>query len=261
MECNLKAVILAGGYGTRLGGITTSIPKPMVEIGGQPILTHIMETYSRYDVTEFVVAAGYKANVIKQYFAQFNILRSDFFVDLRTGVIEPYFSGELSWKVGVFDTGLDVMTGGRLKRLKPLLGDGAFCVTYGDGLGNVDIEGLIAFHKSHGKLVTMTVVRPPARFGEVYLGSRNEVFKFEEKPQLVEGWINGGFFVIEPEFLDQIAGDATMLEREPLEWAVENGELMAFQHHGFWQCMDTPRDKTYLDDLAARGECPWRPKN
>lgn len=253
----MKTVILAGGFGTRLSEYTNIIPKPMVPIDGRPILWHIMNIYARYDQKDFVIALGYLANVIKEFFLHYKTLNSDFSVDLKTGEISGHTDGDVDWRVTLVDTGTDSMTGGRVKRLRHHIGHEPFMLTYGDGVANVDIAALLEFHKSHGKLVTVTAVRPSARFGELQL-SEGQVTQFLEKPQATQGWINGGYFVMQPEFLDFIEGDSTILEKEPLERAARMGELMAYQHHGFWQCMDTKRDVDALNALAKAGnKAPW----
>jgi glucose-1-phosphate cytidylyltransferase len=251
----MKVVILAGGFGTRLAEYTEVIPKPMVKVGGKPILWHIMRRYAKFGHTEFLLALGYKAELIKDYFLNYTVLNSDFTVNLLDGEVEAIQNNKVDWKVSLIDTGLATMTGGRVKQLEKFIGDEAFMLAYGDGLANIDLKKLLDFHNSHGKMVTMTVVRPSARFGEVELEG-SLVKKFEEKPQMHNGWINGGFFVIEPNFLNLIAGDSTFLEREPLESAVELGELMAFMHDGFWQCMDTKRDLDLLESLS-KSSPPW----
>lgn len=252
----MKAVILAGGLGTRLGQITETIPKPMVEIGGNPILWHIMNHYSRFGITEFVVALGYKSEVIKSFFINRRNFGSDLRVTLATGVVENLSPSSDDWEVDLIETGGDSLTGERLRRLKHLVGDETFMLTYGDGLSNVNIDSLRSFHLRQNKLVTMTAVRPVARFGELTL-SGDLVSSFQEKPQLADGWINGGFFVVEPEFLDWIPASNVMLEKEPLELAASRGELAAFKHEGFWQCMDTKRDRDYLNQLWGNGAPPW----
>jgi glucose-1-phosphate cytidylyltransferase len=251
----MKVIILAGGFGTRLSEFTDVIPKPMVSVGGKPMLWHIMNRYAKFGFTNFGVALGYKSEVIKSYFSNYANIGSDIAVDLKTGKIDSLKNSDIDWKVTLIDTGLNTKTGGRVKQMKHFVGNETFMVTYGDGLADIDIRKLIAFHRSHGKLVTLTAVRPSARFGELQLNG-DVVKKFEEKPQLDEGWINGGFFVIEPDFIDFIDGDDVMLEREPLEKAAELGELMAYRHEGFWQCMDTKRDNELLEDLWANG-APW----
>lgn len=251
----MKAVILAGGFGTRLAEYTGTIAKPMLEVGGKPLIWHIMQHFARYGHSEFLVAAGYKSATIKQYFIDYFALNGDLTVDLASGEVISQQRKQTDWKVTVVDTGEKTMTGGRLLRLRPLLGDEPFLLTYGDGVADVDIDALIHFHKEHGKLVTVTAVRPPARFGELMI-ENSRVESFAEKPQLAEGWINGGFFVISPAFFDFIADDSTMLERQPLEKAASLGELMAFKHYGFWQCMDTKRDRELLEELWNNGP-PW----
>ena len=252
----MKVVILAGGLGTRLAEETGVRPKPMVEIGGRPIMVHLMAHYARHGFKEFLVACGYKGEAIKEWFRDFSVLQSDFVVHLKDGRVEMVNPPTVDWKVALIDTGRDSMTGGRLKRLAPHLGGAPFLATYGDGLSDVDLGALVAFHRAHGKAATVTAVRPPSRFGGLDLdGTR--VHRFSEKPQTGEGWINGGFFVFEPRVLDLIAGDATILEREPLERLAASGELMAFRHEGFWQPMDTLRDKQLLESLFASGKAPW----
>ncbi len=231
----MKTIILAGGLGTRLSEMTTTIPKPMVEIGGKPILCHIMDIYASYGFCEFVVALGYKAEIVKEYFSK----------------------NRVEWKIDLVDTGVETQTGGRIRRLKEWIENETFLLTYGDGVGNVDIEQLVAFHKEHGKLATVTAVHPPARFGGLVLEG-NRVAAFSEKNQAMEGWINGGFFVLEPAVLDLIAGDATVWEREPLEQLALQGELMAYYHEGFWQPMDTVREVRLLQSLWESGQAPWR---
>jgi glucose-1-phosphate cytidylyltransferase len=251
----MKVILLAGGLGTRLGEYTDLIPKPMVRIGGKPILWHVMKTYSKFNHKDFYVALGYKAEIVKEYFLNYRAINSDFTVELSTGNITPILIDDVDWSVTLVNTGLDSMTGGRVKRMKEYIGDETFMLTYGDGVANIDIDKLLKFHRSHGKMVTMTAVRPGARFGELEL--TNDVVKsFQEKPQMHDGWINGGFFVIEPAFFDLIKNDETLLEREPLVQAAKAGELMAFKHEGFWQCMDTKRDHELLEALWIKG-APW----
>jgi len=252
----MKVVILAGGYGTRLSEFTSLIPKPMVQIGNKPILEHIMIGYSKFGFKDFYLALGYKGNVIKDYFYKYQIINSDFQVDLSDGSIKPYYRHAPDWKISLIDTGIDSMTGGRLLRLKEFISEDTFLMTYGDAVSNVDIEKLLDFHKSHGKLVTVTAVRPPARFGEMEINN-NEVVSFLEKPQIREGWINGGFFAIEPEFLDYLDNDQTVLEKKPLETAANNDQLMAYFHEDFWQCMDTKRDKDLLEKMIINKNTPW----
>ena len=253
----MKVVILAGGFGTRLSEYTESIPKPMVSIGGKPILWHIMKSYAYFGHSDFYIALGYKNEVIKEYFHNYSTLNADFTVDLGTGSLTPHQQDEVDWKVTLVDTGLNTMTGGRVKRMKSFIGNETFLLTYGDGLSDVNLEDLLKFHKNHGKLITMTAVRPAAKFGELKL-NRDQVSSFEEKPQLNEGWVNGGFFVMEPECMDLIEGDTTMLEREPLVAAAKQGDLIAYRHEGFWQCMDTKRDNDLLNKLWNTNKAPWR---
>ncbi|QWD87322.1 glucose-1-phosphate cytidylyltransferase [Polynucleobacter paludilacus] len=254
----MKVLILAGGFGTRLGEYTTMIPKPMVNIGDRPILWHIMKTYAYYGHCDFNIALGYKAEVIKNYFLNYSILNSDFSIHTKSQKIETHNRVDEDWKITLVDTGLDTMTGGRLKRMRNFIGNEPFLLTYGDGVADVDINSLISFHKSHGKLVTVTAVRPAARFGELGISKFGQVTSFQEKPQVGEGWINGGYFVIEPAFLDFIDGDKTVLERDPLEAVAQNRQLMAFPHTGFWQCMDTKRDRDYLEDCWGSGKAQWK---
>jgi glucose-1-phosphate cytidylyltransferase len=253
----MKVVILAGGKGTRIAEETTARPKPMVEIGGRPILWHIMSIYAAHGLNDFVVACGYRGELIKEYFASFFVRHSDFTINLKNGTRDVINAGAPDWRVSVVDTGLDTMTGGRVRRLRPLLGDGPFMVTYGDGLGAIDLGALRAFHRAHGRLATVTAVRPPARFGNLALDA-DRVREFAEKPQTGEGWINGGFFVFEPGVFDYIRDDATSLEQEPLVRLADEGQLMAFQHEGFWQPMDTVRERQLLESLWASGGAPWK---
>ena len=252
----MKTIILAGGFGTRLAEYTDIVPKPMVNIGGYPILWHIMNHYSKFSYNEFCIALGYKAEVIKQYFINYRSINSDLSVNLSNGDLEFFNATSVDWKVELINTGLNTSTGGRLKRLKKYIGKERFLLTYGDGLSDININELIDFHISHGKIATVTAVHPSARFGELLIENQN-VIQFKEKPQLQEGWINGGFFVLEPEFLDFIKDDGTMLEDEPLSYAARNGELMAFKHNGFWQCMDTKRDKDLLEKMCKDNNTPW----
>jgi glucose-1-phosphate cytidylyltransferase len=254
-EDYMKVVLLAGGLGTRLAEYTETIPKPMVTIGNKPILWHIMNRYAQFGHDEFIVALGYKSEVVKDYFLNYRKLNSDLAIDLDTGVVQSLREELINWHVSLVNTGEETLTGGRLKRLENFLEGQRFMLSYGDGLSDVDFDALIQFHESHGKMITMTAVRPPARFGELKLHG-SSVENFVEKPQLHEGWVNGGFFVIEPDFLKLIADDSTMLEREPLERAAELGELMAYRHEGFWQCMDTKRDRDLLQTLYENG-APW----
>jgi glucose-1-phosphate cytidylyltransferase len=253
----MKVILLAGGFGTRLAEYTSIIPKPMVPIGGKPILWHIMQSYAKHGHKDFYVALGYKSEVIKDYFLNYRALNSDFSVDLATGDIIHHQVNSVDWRVTLVDTGEASMTGGRVKRMKNFIGNETCLLTYGDGVSDIDISELITFHKKHGKMVTMSAVRPTARFGELELEG-NAVTSFKEKPQLHGGWINGGYFVVEPAFFDLIEGDATLLEREPLEKVTQMGELMAYRHDKFWQCMDTKRDQEFLEDLWQKNKAPWK---
>jgi glucose-1-phosphate cytidylyltransferase len=254
----MKAVILAGGLGTRLAEETGLRPKPMVEIGGHPILWHIMKIYEAHGINEFVVALGYKSEVVKEYFLNFYAINSDLTIDLSSGSTIIRDGNQPNWKVHLVDTGLHTQTGGRLGRLRDWIGtDEAFCFTYGDGVSNVDIRASLEFHQQHGKLATVTTVRPPARFGGIVFDG-DRVAEFTEKPQTGEGWINGGFFVLSPKVLEYLDGDETIWERAPLEGLAQDGQLMAFRHEGFWQPMDTIREKTLLEELWASGKAPWK---
>lgn len=254
----MKVVILCGGMGTRLSEETAVRPKPMVTVGGHPILWHIMNCYGRHGFGRFVLALGYKGEAIKEYFLNYYSLDSDLCVDLKTGTVEHIRPSRRDWQVELIDTGAESMTGGRLHRLEPLLkAGGTFMLTYGDGVGDIDIRKLLAFHRRHGRLATVTAVRPPARFGGmIFDGDR--VAEFREKPQTGEGWINGGFFVFEPQVFDYLDGDATVLEGTPLEQLARDGQLMAYKHEGFWQCMDTIRDRQLLESLWATDRAPWK---
>jgi glucose-1-phosphate cytidylyltransferase len=253
----MKVAILAGGFGSRLAEETVVRPKPMVEIGGYPILWHIMRHYSYYGFREFVIALGYKGEYIKKYFADYCSLAGDLSLDFTTRRITTNGDGELSWTVRLVETGIRTNTGGRIKRLSDHVGDQTFMLTWGDGVSNINLHSLLDFHKSHGKLATLTAVRPPARYGHLDLvGSK--VIRFSEKPQASEGWINGAFFVLEPEVLNYIDGDDIQFEKEPLERLAKDGQLMAFQHESFWQCMDTLREKHILETLWESGQAPWK---
>jgi len=257
----MRVVLLAGGMGTRLAEETEVKPKPMVEIGGRPILWHIMKHYAHHGCKEFAVALGYKGEVIKRYFVDYARLNSSFTVQLGSGDVMRRGLCAEDWTVHLADTGLHTNTGGRIKRLAEFIGRDTFMLTYGDGVCNVNINELTAFHRRHGKLATVTAVRPPARFGGLDLAedaNDARVQNFTEKPQIGEGWINGGFFVLEPKVLDYIAGDDTSWQAEPLERLAQEGQLMAYRHDGFWQCMDTVRDLKLLESLWASGKAPWK---
>jgi glucose-1-phosphate cytidylyltransferase len=253
----MKTVILAGGLGTRISEESHLRPKPMIEIGGRPILWHIMTLFSRHGFNEFVVCLGYKGYVIKEYFANYVLHNADLTVDLAAGSIEYHATNHEPWKVTLVETGEETMTGGRLKRVQRYLNPGEpFFLTYGDGVSDVDLKALAAFHKGHGKAATVTAVAPPGRFGALEMAD-DQVRGFVEKPPGDNGLINGGFFVLQPEVIGRVAGDATVWEREPLEGLASDGQLMAFRHDGFWAAMDTLRDKNQLDALLASGEAPW----
>jgi glucose-1-phosphate cytidylyltransferase len=252
----VKVILLAGGFGTRLAEYTDVIPKPMVPVGGKPIIWHIMQTYAHFGHKDFYVALGYKAEVIKEYFLNYRALNADFTVDLASGSVNPHQVDPVDWRVTLVNTGGESMTGGRVKRMKSFIGNEPCMLTYGDGVADIDLTALLSFHRSHGKMVTVSAVRPAARFGELEMDGPR-VIGFKEKPQMHEGWINGGYFVVEPEFFDLIEGDHTMLEHEPLERVTRAGELMAYRHEGFWQCMDTKRDLDLLESLWAKG-APWK---
>ena len=252
----MKVIILAGGLGTRLSEYTDLIPKPMVKIGNKPMIHHIMQIFTYYGYKDFVVALGYKGEVIKDYFINYKNFNSDIEVDLSLGKISTLKADNLDWKISLVDTGLKSSTGGRIKLLKEKINNKKFFLTYGDGLSNIDINALLEFHNNHGKLITITAVRPTARFGELKI-RKGTIESFDEKPQLKEGWINGGFMVIEPGFLDYIEDDNFMLEREPLTKAAKDGQLMAYCHEGFWQCMDNKRDLDLLNSMYKNGQIPW----
>lgn len=253
----MKVIVLAGGLGTRLSEYTETIPKPMVTVGGRPLLWHIMRRYAQYGHKDFYLALGYRAELIKEYFLNYRSLNADFTVELDTGSVRPLQTDETDWRVTLVDTGLESMTGGRVKRMQQFVGHEPFMLTYGDGVANLDFAKLLAFHKKHGKMVTVTAVRPGARFGELEI-TGDQVASFQEKPQMGQGWINGGFFVVQPEFFDLIQGDGMVLEREPLERVARMGELAAYRHNGFWQCMDTKRDKDLLEGLWRSKKVPWQ---
>jgi glucose-1-phosphate cytidylyltransferase len=253
----MKVAILAGGVGSRLSEETTVKPKPMVEIGGQPILWHIMSHYAHYGFDDFVIALGYKGEYIKKYMVDYCSLSGNLTVNMASGQVETDGIRSVPWRVQLIDTGQATMTGGRIKRLAKYLGHERFMLTWGDGVCTVDLQKLLEFHLSHGRLATVTAVRPPARFGRIDLED-DTVVAFAEKPQLGEGWINGAFFVLEPEVFDYIEGDMTEWERSPMETLARDGQLMAYRHEGFWQCMDTLRDKVLLEKLWQSGKAPWK---
>jgi glucose-1-phosphate cytidylyltransferase len=253
----VKVIILAGGRGTRLAEETSIRPKPMVEIGGKPLLWHLMALYAGHGYNDFLIACGYKGELIKEYFRNAFLGSSDFIVELKDGSVEVLNTPRLDWRVGLVDTGLETMTGGRLRRLAGLIGRTTFMATYGDGLADVDVPALVEYHAHHGKIATVTAVRPPARFGGLLLED-GRVREFSEKSQTDAGWINGGFFVFEPAVFDYLEGDDSILERAPLERLAADGQLMAYQHTGFWQPMDTLREKELLESLWASGQAPWK---
>jgi len=254
----MRVVILAGGRGTRMAPETDLRPKPMVEVGGRPLLWHIMRHFSVYGHHEFVIALGFRGEVIKHYVAGYGSLNGNLTVDFKTGEVLTFERSSLPWRVTLVDTGLDAETGSRLRRLEPVLRDGTFMATYGDGVCDVDLDALLAFHRAHGGLATVTAVRPPARFGHIEFDG-DRVARFQEKSQLDEGWINGGFFVLEPGLLDWIAdGDEVSFERDVMPELAEAGELFAYRHDAFWQCMDTVRDQRLLESLWKAGRAPWK---
>jgi len=253
----VNVVILAGGFGTRLSEETALRPKPMVEISGRPLLWHLMNIYSAHGFDDFVIACGYKGEVIKEYFHNMFVHHSDLLIDLSDGSCQPINCNAPQWRIKLVDTGLNTMTGGRLLRLRNHIGGHTFMATYGDGLSNLDIKTLLQFHRSHNRLATLTAVRPPARFGGLVLKDER-VCQFTEKSQTNEGWINGGFFVFEPGVFDYFHDDDTILERGPMERLAADGQLMAFRHTGFWQSMDTLREKQFLETLWERGSAPWK---
>lgn len=253
----MKIAILAGGAGSRLAEETAVRPKPMIEIGGWPILWHIMKHYDYYGFKHFVVALGYKGEVIREFMENFCKNSGSMFLDFNTRQSKYLDTGRLDWKVELIETGLKTLTGGRIKRLAPYLGDDTFMLTWGDGVSNVNLKDLLAFHRSHGKMATMTAVRPMARYGHIEFEG-NRVTQFNEKPQTSEGWINGAFFVLEPSVFDYIDGDNVMWEHAPLERLAADGQLMAYKHESFWQCMDTLREKHMLEQMWQSGNPPWK---
>jgi glucose-1-phosphate cytidylyltransferase len=259
----MKVVILAGGYGTRLSEETTIRPKPMVEIGGKPILWHIMKLFSAHGMNEFIICCGYKGYMIKEYFANYYLHRADMTFDMGQNTREIHSNGCEPWRVTLIDTGETTMTGGRLKRVQKYIGDETFCFTYGDGVSDIDISQLVAFHREQGSLATLTAVQPPGRFGAFTLeAQQSRIHSFKEKPKgdFDGAWINGGFFVLEPEVMDYIAEDSTVWEQEPLQQLANNGQLSAFRHCGFWHPMDTLKDKSVLEELWLKG-APWKKWN
>ena len=255
----MKVVILAGGFGTRISEESAVRPKPMVEIGDSPILWHIMKIYSAYGINDFVICCGYKSHVIKEYFANYHLHRAEVTFDLKNNEMEVHNSCAEPWRVTLVETGDGTMTGGRLKRVRDHVRDGTFCMTYGDGVSNVNIRDLITFHKAQGVLATLTAAQPPGRFGAFQLGrNENKISSFKEKPEGDGAWVNSGFFVLEPGVMDYIEGDAITWEKQPMEMLAADGELAAYRHGGFWQPMDSLRDKHVLDDLWQSGNPPWK---
>jgi glucose-1-phosphate cytidylyltransferase len=255
----MKAVILAGGFGTRISEETDARPKPLVEIGGHPILWHVMKLYEVAGLTEFVICGGYKASMIKRFFANYYLEANDIEIDLAGGEVRYLNTvSRETWKVAIVDTGITTLTGGRVKRIASVIGNDTFCLTYGDGLADLDIRQLISFHKNHGALATVTAVPSPGRFGILDISSDERVARFHEKPEGEMGWINGGFFVLEPGVMDYIEGDDTSWERQPLEQLARDGQLVAYRHTGFWKPMDTLRDKRELETLWDSGAAPWK---
>jgi glucose-1-phosphate cytidylyltransferase len=255
----MKAVILAGGFGTRLSEETGIKPKPMVEIGDEPILWHIMKIYTAHGINDFVICLGYKGHVIKSYFANYLLNKSDVTFDFTNGSTKLHKNGTEPWRVTLVDTGQNSMTAGRLKRVQAYVNDDTFCMTYGDGVSNIDVTALLAHHKAQGALATLTAVQPPGRFGAFSLEhEQTHITTFKEKPKGDGAWINGGFFVLEPKIFDYIAGDASVWEQEPMERLAADGQLTAYRHKGFWQPMDTLRDKHYLEGLWESGKAPWQ---
>ena len=254
----MKVVILAGGLGSRLSEETTLRPKPMVEIGGKPILWHIMKIYSSFGFNEFIILCGYKGYMIKEYFANYYLHMADLTIDMTTNSIQHHSTHAEPWKVTLVDTGLDTMTGCRIKKVKDYIGEEPFMLTYGDGVSDVNIDSLVSFHKSHGKAITMTSVQPEGRYGSLVVNDDHKVVSFQEKPKGDGAWINAGFFVCQPEIFDHIPdGDKVIFEREPLESLSKSGELYTFKHDGFWKPMDTQRDKTQLEELIDQNKAPW----
>lgn len=254
----MKVVILAGGFGTRISEESHLRPKPMIEIGGMPILWHVMKSYSYYGFNEFIICCGYKAHMIKEYFADYYLHRSDITFDFsKENSMTIHNNFAEPWKVTVIDTGLNTMTGGRIKRIKGYVNNEQFMLTYGDGVCDVDIQKLLEYHNNHGKIATLTAIQPEGRFGVLDLDGKSLIRSFREKSKSDSGWVNGGFMVLKPEIFDYIEGDSTVFEKEPLEALAKKGELVAYKHDGFWQCMDTQRDKELLEKLIASNNAPW----
>jgi glucose-1-phosphate cytidylyltransferase len=254
----MKVVILAGGMGTRISEETVVRPKPMVEIGGKPILWHIMKIYSHYGFHDFIICLGYKGYMIKEYFSNYFLHMSDVTFDMRTNSMKVHQQYAEPWNVTLVDTGAETMTGGRIKRVAPYIGNETFMLTYGDGISDVNIKKLLEYHKNHHKLATVTATQPSGRFGALNLDSSEKVVSFQEKPAGDGSWINGGFFILSPRILDLISGDNTVLEKEPIESLARDGELVGYKHHGFWYAMDTLRDKNHLETLWQSGKAPWK---
>jgi glucose-1-phosphate cytidylyltransferase len=254
----VKVALLAGGVGSRLQEETEVRPKPMVEIGGRPLLWHIMKLYAHYGFSDFVLALGYKGDYVKRWMLEYSSIQSDLRISLGDGHVAPLGEDREDWTVTLVDTGLKTQTGGRIKRLAPHIGDETFMLTWGDGVADVDLRRLLEFHRAHGRYATVTAVRPPARFGRLEIDGDGRVLEFAEKPQMSEGWINGAFFVLEPEVFSYIDGDPTHWEREPMEALAQDGQLVAFRHDSFWQCMDTLRDKVLLEEMWASDQPPWK---
>ena len=254
----MKAVILAGGLGTRISEETYLKPKPMVEIGGKPILWHILKTYSHYGINEFIICCGYKGYVIKEYFANYFLHMTDVTFHMKLNSMEVHNKKAEPWQVTVVDTGESSMTGGRLRRVREYIGNDTFCFTYGDGVSDVDIKSLIAFHQQQGRQATLTAVQPPGRYGALQIESSGSISGFQEKPEGDGGWINGGFFVLEPEVIDRVEADETVWEQEPLKGLAGDGQLSAYHHNGFWQPMDTLRDRNLLEALWKADKAPWK---
>jgi glucose-1-phosphate cytidylyltransferase len=255
----MKTILLAGGLGTRLSEETVLKPKPMVEIGGMPIIWHIMKTYASFGYSDFAIALGYKGEVVKDFFLNYKLHKSDMIVNLKSGNVKFENDASEDWTVALHETGLNSLTGGRLFNLKKLFKPGdTFMLTYGDGVADVDISKLVEFHKSHGKIATLTAVRPPARFGSIEMEQDGHIIEFKEKPQLGEGWINGGYFVFDYKVFDYLEDDQTILEREPLETLAQENQLVAYRHDGFWHCMDTVRDRDNLNEIWSKGNAPWK---